>query len=60
MEEEEWAVRCSARLHARWPRIERAQRDEVAAELRRDSRWRELEPEQSVVEWLRQGITGER
>ena len=60
MEEEEWVVRCSARLQARWPRIERPQGDEVAAELRRDSRWRELEPEQAVVEWLRQGIPGER
>lgn len=54
----EWVARCSARLHAQWPRLHRDQRDEVAYELLRDSRWQHLEPEQAAVDWLRQGIPG--
>jgi len=30
METNEWVARCSARLHAQWPRLQREQRDEVA------------------------------
>jgi hypothetical protein len=56
MERDEWIARCSARLHAQWPRLSREQRDEAAAELWADERWRLLEPEQAAVEWLRQGI----
>lgn len=56
MDEQEWVVRCSARLHAQWPRVDRKQRDEAAEELWRDDRWRHLDPEQAAVEWLRQGI----
>jgi hypothetical protein len=56
MDQIEWTVRCSARLHAQWPRLAREQRDEVAAELWVHPRWQALEPETAVVEWLRQGI----
>jgi len=56
MEANEWVARCSARLHAQWPRLQRAQRDEVATELLADPQWRPLEPEQAAAEWLRQGI----
>ena len=56
MEENEWKARCSARLHARWPRLEREQRDEVASELWNDPRWRTMEPERAAAEWLSQGI----
>jgi len=56
MDQNEWIARCSARLHAQWPRLDRQQRDEVAAELWDDTRWRDLEPEQAAVDWLRQGI----
>jgi len=56
MEANEWVARCSARLHAQWPRLRREQRDEVAAELLADPQWRPLEPEQAAVAWLRQGI----
>ena len=49
-------ARCSARLHAQWPRVLQEQRDEVAAEIRRDSRWQMCEPERAAVEWMRQGI----
>jgi hypothetical protein len=54
MDSIEWKVRCSARLHAQWPRLAREQRDEVAAELWAQPRWQALEP--AVVEWLRLGI----
>jgi hypothetical protein len=51
-----WKVRCSARLHAQWPRLAHEQRDEVAAELWAQPRWQEMEPESAVAEWLRLGI----
>ena len=56
MDTNEWVTRCSARLHAQWPRLQRAQRDEVASDLWNDQRWREMEPENAVVEWLSQGL----
>jgi hypothetical protein len=56
MDENEWKVRCSARLHAQWPRLGREQRDEVAGDLWSDPRWRAMEPEQAAAEWLSQGI----
>lgn len=56
MNASEWLARCSARLHAQWPRLQREQRDEVASEIQRDSRWQQLEPERAAVEWLRQGM----
>ena len=60
MNASEWVARCSARLHAQWPRLQREQRDEVASEIQRDSRWQQLEPERAAVEWLRQGMPVER
>lgn len=56
MESSEWVARCSARLHAQWPRLHRDQRDEVASDLFSEQRWQLMEPEAAVVEWLRQGI----
>ncbi len=56
METSEWVARCSARLHAQWPRLQREQRDELAMDLWRDLRWQRSEPEVAAVEWLRQGI----
>ena len=56
METNEWIARCSARLHAQWPRLQREQRDEVAMDLWHDQRWQQSEPEVAVVEWLSQGI----
>jgi hypothetical protein len=59
--EREWVIRCSARLHARWPRIAREQRDETAEELWCTSPWRELEPEQAAAAWIALGApVGER
>jgi hypothetical protein len=56
MDEAEWVARCSARLHAQWPRLCRELRDETAKELWLEARWRTQEPEHAAVEWLRQGI----
>ena len=56
MEQQEWIIRCSARLHGRWPRLHRQQRDEVATDLWHEARWRDMEPELAVVQWLGQGI----
>ena len=56
LETNEWIARCSARLHAQWPRLQREQRDEVARDLWHDQRWQQSEPEVAVVEWLSQGI----
>jgi hypothetical protein len=56
MDTQEWIARCSARLHAQWPRLHQDMRDEVAADLWRDERWRQMEPEVAAVEWLGQGV----
>lgn len=56
METNEWVARCSARLHAQWPRLHREQRDEVARDLWNDEKWQQSEPEVAVVEWLSQGL----
>ena len=56
MDTNKWVARCSARLHAQWPRVPREQCDEVAAEILRDGRWEQVEPERAAVEWLQQGI----
>ena len=56
MDAQEWVTRCSARLHAKWPRILKEQRDEVAGELWADERWKSLEPECAAAQWLEQGV----
>ena len=56
METTEWVAKCSARLHAQWPRLHRDQRDKVAQDLWNDLRWQQIEPEVAVVEWLRQDL----
>jgi hypothetical protein len=56
MDPNEWRLRCSARLHAQWPSLSRELRDEVAGELWEEPRWRQIEPEAAVVEWLRPGL----
>ncbi len=60
MNTHEWVTRCSARLHAKWPRLQQDMRDEVAADLWNDARWQAMEPERAVVEWLRQGLGAEQ
>lgn len=59
MNAQEWVTRCSARLHAKWPRLQQNMRDEVAADLWNDARWQTMEPELAVVAWLGQGVDAE-
>jgi hypothetical protein len=56
MNPQEWLARCSARLHAQWPKVPQTLRDEVAAELRADPRWTSLPPEDAAAAWLAQGL----
>jgi hypothetical protein len=56
LEPTEWVARCSARLHARWPRVPRDQRDEVAEQLWSIAQWQAMDPEVAAAEWLRQGL----
>ena len=54
MDTNEWVARCSARLHAQWPRLHREQRDEVAKDLWNDQRWQQSEPEVTLQNCPRQ------
>ncbi len=56
MDTHEWISRCSARLHAQWPRLPRELRDEVAGELIAQARWHDMEPEVAAAGWLGQGV----
>lgn len=60
MNAQEWVARCSARLHAQWPRLHQDMRDEVAADLWNDARWQTMKPEQAVVAWLQQGVSADQ
>lgn len=51
-----WQARCAARLRVQWPRLQASDTDEAAAELWRDEKLREMEPEHAAVEWLRRGV----
>ena len=55
MTAEEWVWRCAQRLRQRWPSPSIADLEEVAARLRQEPRWRDLEPEEAAVRWLRLG-----
>jgi hypothetical protein len=57
MQTNEWIARCSARLHAQWPKLHRDQRNKVALDLWSDPQWRHCEPEAAVVDWLRQVLS---
>ena len=55
MTAEEWVWRCAQRLRQRWPSPSIADLEEVAARLWQEQSWRELEPEEAAVRWLRLG-----
>ena len=57
---QEWIVRCSARLHERWPRLPDDQLREVAAEIQREVQRQAEEPERAAAAWLRQGLPDDR
>lgn len=56
MDRQEWIERCSARLHARWPRVPTEQLQEVASEIQQAVHQQLDDPERAAVEWLRQGM----
>ena len=56
MEPLEWITRCSARLAQQWPRANAADLDDAALDLWQVERWREMEPEEAALTWLRLGI----
>ena len=56
MDRQEWIARCSARLHAQWPRVPAEQLQEVASEIEQAVHQQLNEPELAAVEWLRQSI----
>lgn len=56
MDRQEWIERCSARLHAQWPRVPAEQLQEVASEIEQAVHQQLEDPERAAVEWLRQAI----
>lgn len=56
MDAQEWIARCSARLRGQWSRLHQDMRDRLAADLWSDERWRRMEPELAVAEWLHQSV----
>ena len=50
--EPEWIAIAAHRLQHRWRTVDPEQLDEVAGELWRDDRLRELEPNRAVDAWL--------
>ena len=52
MEREIWIARCAHRLQRHWRTVDPEQLDEVAADLWKDERLRELPPEAAAVAWL--------
>lgn len=52
MGREIWIAVCAHRLQRQWRTIDPEQLDEVAAELLRDERLREMPPDAAAVAWL--------
>ena len=52
----EWIDLRSKRLQQHWRTVEPTELDEVAIDLWRDRRWREMAPEIAAEEWLRLGV----
>ena len=52
----EWTWRCAEGLHERWPRVDPGDLVNVAEALRREDRWKGMEPQEAAKQWLRQGI----
>ncbi|MEO6031342.1 MAG: hypothetical protein ABIP61_05480 [Burkholderiaceae bacterium] len=54
MTTDERTVRCAARLQQQWPRVDRSDLEHLADALRAEARWKDLEPAEAAVQWLRQ------
>ncbi|RZL94220.1 MAG: hypothetical protein EOP82_05520 [Variovorax sp.] len=52
MEREIWIAVCAHRLQRQWRTVDPDQLDEVAEDLWRNKRLREMAPEDASVEWL--------
>lgn len=48
----QWIAKCGQKLHERWHTVETAQLEEVAVEIWRDARLREMKPDEAAVVWL--------
>lgn len=56
MSTDEWTQQCVERLHLQWPSVDRQDLEHLAGALHAEERWREMEPTEAAVQWLRQGI----
>ena len=56
MNPHEWTWRCAEKLHEQWPRVDPGDLVNVAEALQREERWKDLDPADAALEWLRQGI----
>lgn len=53
MERDDWIAVCAHQLQRQWRTVDPDQLDELAADLWRDARLRDLAPAQAAVEWLK-------
>lgn len=56
MDPTQWVSRCADRLRRQWPHAMTEELEAAARDLLADPKWREMEPEQAAVEWLRLGV----
>ena len=53
MNAETWAFKCAQQLHEQWPRVDRADLENLAEALWKEPRWQSMEPAAAALEWLR-------
>ena len=56
MNADEWTFKCARQLHEQWPRVDHADLEHLAKSLRAEDRWKDMEPTEAAIRWLRQGI----
>ena len=49
----QWIAKCGEKLHEHWHTVEAVQLEEVAVEIWRDVKLREMKPDEAAVVWLR-------
>lgn len=52
MDRETWMAVCAHRLHRQWRTVDPDLLDEVAGDLWRDERLREMPPDAAAIAWL--------
>jgi hypothetical protein len=55
----EWTWRVAARLHRHWPTVDRNDLEHLAESLHRETRWKDLPPDDAADQWLEQGLPKE-